>query len=233
MPSSHATRTGGGPTSRDCTRSASHRIESVDTVGARRDARPARQRGARRGTDHRRAGGRRSSRGPTRCSPRGSSSPRSRRRPTVHPGLVQRALADGSRRRVEVRRALERAVAWRRVRVRPPGCRRARPGVDRARGESAPMRRSSPPRSSLLDEGASLTVIDAYASPAGAAALQRRDGDALGRRATRASTTTPCSSGAQGVWHIALQRARPRRQREAALHRASRSARACRRCGGR
>ena len=84
----------------------------------------------------------------TRCSRRESSSTTLEEAALVHPELVQRAFAAVRVDEFEVRRALECALAGRRLRVRPPWRRGARAGLDRPPGGRQPIVRSSRPRSS-------------------------------------------------------------------------------------
>ena len=192
----HATRTGAAPTSRACTSSASRPSRSVDTsvldaMRAQRDTAapdaalvidaPAR---------------RRPSRALTRCSRRGSSSPRSRRRRRSIPSSCsERSPPSASTSRSSPRSGTRCGVAARSSTSPAVSTRSSRCGSRTPR--PAAMLAVFPTTVVLLDEGASLTVIDAYASPAGAEpAVQRRDGGARRPAATRASTTAPCSSGA-------------------------------------
>ena len=115
------------------------------------------------------------------------------------------APSRGSCGRLQLRGALECALAGRRLRVRPPGCQaHARLGHPPG-GRDRP--RVFPSTVVVLDEGSALTVIDAYASPTGPAALLS---DAMvilsAARDARLDYDTVQQWG-EGVWHIALQRA--------------------------
>ena len=101
--------------------------------GRRRDARTARPGGAHRRVHHRLARGE-SHRGADTLLAQGIIVTTLEEAALVHPELVQRAFAAVRVDEFEIRRALECALAGRRLRVRPPRCRGARARLDRPPG---------------------------------------------------------------------------------------------------